>query len=75
MAYAYGVWNRRRWVIPLAAAYAAYVILNLLLFVRNPPPGEELGMGFMLAYAAVAIGVSSGGAIFLFRNRDALGGA
>jgi hypothetical protein len=70
LAYAYGVWNRRRWVVPLAVAYAAYVIVNLVLF--KPPPGEEAGLGFMIAYAAVAIGVSSGGAIYLLRHRDAL---
>ncbi len=73
IAYAYGVWYRRRWVVPLAAAYAGYVILNLVLFMHNPPPGDDLSIAFMLAYAAVAIGVSSGGAVYLFRNREALG--
>ena len=72
LAYAYGVWNRRRWVVPLAVAYAVYVVLNLILFVRSPPPGPEQSVGFMFAYAVVAIGVSSGGALYLMRNRDAL---
>jgi hypothetical protein len=72
LAYAYGVWTRKRWVVPLAVAYAAYVIVNLVLFTGNVPPGEELGVGFALAYSAVAIGVSAGGALYLYRNRREL---
>lgn len=71
-AYAYGAWTMKRWVVPLAAAYAVYVVLNLALFTANPPPGAQPSLLFMLAYAAVAIGVSSGGALYLHRNRDRL---
>jgi hypothetical protein len=31
-AYAYGLWTRRRWVLPLSVVYAFYVPLNLVLF-------------------------------------------
>jgi hypothetical protein len=68
-AYAYGVWTMKRWVVPLAGAYAVYVILNLALFMAT---GDRPSLLFMLAYAAVAIGVSSGGALYLHRNRDRL---
>src|SRR3954454_20407583 len=35
-AYAIGIWRMRRWVLPIAYTYAAYVILNLLLYtIRN----------------------------------------
>jgi hypothetical protein len=71
-AYVYGVWRMKRWVVPLAGAYAVYVILNLVLFTANPPPGAQPMLVFMLAYAAVAIGVSSGGAFYLHRSRDRL---
>jgi hypothetical protein len=71
-AYAYGVWTMKRWVVPLAIAYAVYVILNLVLFVASPPPGDRTSILFMLGYAVVAIGVSSGGALYLYRNRDRL---
>jgi len=67
-AYAYGVWTMKRWVMPLAVAYAVYVVLNLALFVANPPPGDPNSLLFMVAYAAVAIGVSSGGALHLRRS-------
>jgi hypothetical protein len=30
--YAIGIWRMRRWVLLIAYAYAAYVILNLLLY-------------------------------------------
>jgi hypothetical protein len=72
-AYAYGVWTMRRWVVPIACIYAAYVIANLVLFMLNAPQAEQpppmLGM---LVYAAVAIGVSSGGAYYLVQHRDRL---
>jgi len=71
-AYSYGAWTMRRWVAPLAAAYAAYVIVNLVCFAADPPAGDRTpGLG-LLAYALVAIGVSSGGAIYLHRRREAL---
>jgi hypothetical protein len=70
-AYSYGVWTLRRWVVPLAEAYAAYVIVNLILFTLHAPVGETPPL-FMLAYAAVAIGVSSGGAWYLIRQRQRL---
>jgi hypothetical protein len=71
-AYAYGVWTMRRWVAPLAAAYAVYVIVNLISFVLHPPAGSETPAVGLLAYALVAIGVSSGGAVHLHRRREAL---
>lgn len=72
-AYAYGVWTMRRWVAPIAVGYAVYVVVNLVLFMANPPPGDAPPLLGMLAYAAVAIGVSGGGAIYLLRNRERLG--
>jgi hypothetical protein len=70
-AYAYGVWRMRRWVVPIACGYAAYVIVNLALFMARDPQAPSPLM--MLPYAVVAIGVSSGGAGYLLRNRERLG--
>jgi hypothetical protein len=69
--YAYGVWTRKRWAIPLAFAYACYVIANLVLFSMQATP-EELSLGFGLVYSTVAIGVSGGGALYLYSRRAAL---
>ena len=71
-AYAYGTWNRKRWVGALAAAYAADVVANLILFVTTAPPAQNQSLAFMVAYTAVAIGVSAGGAWYLYRNRHRL---
>lgn len=70
-AYAYGVWMMRRWVVPIALAYAAYVPVNLVLFAADPPPGSG-GAVFGVIYATVAIGVSGGGAWYLYTHRDQL---
>lgn len=70
-AYAYGVWTMRRWVMPIALAYAAYVPVNLVLFAADPPPGSG-GAVFGAMYAIVAIGVSGGGAWYLYTRRHQL---
>jgi hypothetical protein len=70
--YAYGVWTMRSWAVPLSVAYASYVLVNLLLFALNPPAGSDVALIGFIGYAAVAIGVSSGGAYYLYRNRNRL---
>ena len=70
-AYAYGVWTMRQWVVPIACVYAAYVLVNLALFMLTDPQAPSPLL--MLPYAVVAIGVSSGGAYHLLRNRQRLG--
>lgn len=72
-AYAIGIWRMRRWVLPIASAYAVYVILNLLLYtIRNAGSGTKPSPVFMLGYMAVAIGVSAGSAVLLYRRRQEL---
>ena len=71
-SYAYGVWTMRSWVVPLAGAYALYVATNLVLFSLSPPPGSDTPLMGLVLYAVVAIGVSSGGAYHLYRNRGRL---
>jgi hypothetical protein len=70
VVYAIGIWRMRRWVLPIAYAYAAYVILNLLLYtIRNAgSPGQPL-RAFMLGYIVIAIGISASSAIILHRRR------
>ena len=80
-AYAYGVWTKKKWVLPLAVTDAGDVALNLVLFSLTPPPGpftpvpDNLGGDLlgMVVYAAVAVGVSGGGALYLYRHRMELG--
>jgi hypothetical protein len=73
LAYAAGIWGMRRWVLPLAWAYAGYVLINLVLFtVRTPQPPEPGRRLFGLIYAVIAIAVSAGTALLLRRRRGEL---
>jgi hypothetical protein len=73
VAYAVGIWRMRRWALPLAWAYAGYVLVNLVLFtVRTPQPPDPGRRLFGLVYAVIAIGVSAGTALVLRRRRDEL---
>lgn len=73
ITYAVGIWRMRRWVLPIAGAYAAYVILNLLLYsIRNAGLQNQPSRAFMLAYIVIAIGISAGSAILLFRRHAEL---
>jgi hypothetical protein len=71
--YAIGIWRMRRWVLPIAIAYAAYVIVNLSLYsIRNAgSPGMPPPL-FMFGYIVVAVGISAGSALLLYRRRDLL---
>jgi hypothetical protein len=72
LAYAWGAWNLRRWALPMAVAYAAFVALNIPLFiVFNGMPGagyRMLGVLFLL----IGVGVTSGAAYLLWAHRQEL---
>ena len=73
-AYAVGIWRLRRYAVPMAWAYASYVLINLVLFNFYGPKPEGAGLGyalFGLVYALIALGVSFGAAVAL-RQRAAL---
>ena len=73
IGYTIGIWRMRRWVLPIAYAYAAYVILNLVLFsVRNAGSPGQPSPAFMIGYIAVAVGVSGGSAVLLHLRRHDL---
>jgi hypothetical protein len=71
-AYAWGLWTRRRWVRPLAYAYAFWVPLNLVLFWYRQTGPDIPPVGGLLAYLAVALGGSIGTALYVASHRDAL---
>ncbi len=71
LIYALGIWRQKRWAVPIAWAYAAYVPINLVLFtIKTPGRWQSPVSG--LVYAAVALGVSWGSAILLTRRRARL---
>jgi hypothetical protein len=70
-AYAAGIWRMRRYAVPMAWLYAAYVLTNLILFPFRTPPPPNPGVWdrlFGIVYAAIAIGVSAGTAVVLTRR-------
>lgn len=69
-SYAAGIWRMRRWALPLGCVYAAYVILNLVLYSRAS--SEAPPAAFMLLYVLIAVGFSSGAAYALYRRRAEL---
>jgi hypothetical protein len=73
LAYAYGAWTSKRWVVGLAVAYAIYVVVNLILFTTMfATDAEKSKLVFNVVYLIVAVGVSGGAAIYLLRNRERL---
>ncbi len=70
--YAYGIWTKRRFAVGMGAAYAIYVVINLVLWQFRMPEGAEASLAFSLVYSVVAIGVSSGSAFLLMQSREEL---
>ncbi len=71
-AYAYGIFRMRRFALPMAWAYAAYVLANLIAWnVRQENP-FEIGLALGIMYFVVAVGVSAGAALALRQRAPAL---
>jgi hypothetical protein len=73
LIYAYGIWQKKCFAIPMSHAYALYVVLNLVLFMANStrPPGVRYVI-FGVVYSAIALGVSVGAAYFLTSRKAEL---
>lgn len=67
--YAYGIWNMKRFAMPMAHAYATYVVLNLVLWSLRGPHGDDLPVWGAALYAVVAIGVSATAAVLLTQRK------
>ncbi|MGA7872781.1 MAG: hypothetical protein WCA22_17975 [Candidatus Binatus sp.] len=73
--YAYGILAMRRFALPLGIFYAAYVIINMPLFIlryHGTAVMQEHSWAYLVPYPFVAIGVSSGAALLLYRRRSDL---
>lgn len=68
--YAAGIWTEKRWALPLGVAYAAYVVANLVLWGKYHPDQADAPVMFVLPYFVGAIGVPSGSALLLWRQRE-----
>lgn len=72
LVYAIGILRMKKYSLTFAFIYAIYVILNLVLFSVNPPPGNQGSMAFLIAFLIIAIAIPWITAIMLWRRRDAL---
>jgi hypothetical protein len=73
LIFAVAIWLRKRFAMPMAHAYATYVVINVLLFSANNPRPPGIGyLLFGLVYMVVAIGVSVGAAIVLTKRKAEL---
>ncbi len=72
LVYGIGVLRMRAYALPMGVAYAAYVVLNLILFTIRMPEEAFARPIFGLVYIIVAVGVSGGAVYLLSKNRHAL---
>ena len=73
LVYAFRIWRMKRSALVMGYLYAAYVVVNLILFnVRNPVPPGVGYLIFGIVYAAVGIGVSCAAVYLLHQRKDAL---
>ena len=72
VAYAYGLWTLRRWVLPLSMVYAFWVPFNLVLFWYRQTGPDIPPVGSLVGYLAVAFIGSIGTALYLAYHRDRL---
>jgi hypothetical protein len=70
--YVYGILAMRKFALPLGIFYAAYVIVNMPLFIlryHGTAVMQEHSWAYLVPYPFVAIGVSSGAAWMLYRRK------
>jgi hypothetical protein len=73
--YVYGILAMRKFALPIGVIYAAYVIINMILFLakyRGTAVMQEHSWAYLIPYPFVAIGVSSGAAVLLYRRKTDL---
>ena len=73
LVYAIGIFRMKKYALPLAVIYAIYVVLNIVLFSVNPPPGDQGSLAFQIAFVVGALAIPWASAIMLWRRRDTLG--
>jgi len=74
--YVYGIFAMRKFALPIGIFYAAYVIVNMPLFIlkyHGTAVMQEHSWAYLIPYPFVAIGVSSGAAVLLYRRKADLG--
>ena len=69
LVYAYGIWTMRRYALPVAYIYTAWVIVNTVLYSMKNPADPHSSFAFSIAAIAIGIGVPLATAILLSRRQ------
>jgi len=72
LVYAYGIWTMRRYALPVAYIYTAWVIVNGVLFSMKNRSEPHPSVLFSIAATAIGIGVPLATAIILSRRQGDL---
>jgi len=72
LAYAWGIWRMKRWVLPIAIIYAMYVPWNLVLFWFANGGDPNRSLRFIVEYLLVALTGSVGTGLYLTYHRERL---
>jgi len=70
--YAWGLWNLRRFALPMGIGYAGWVPLNMYLFTVRSPEELTTNSLFGVTYMVLAMAISLGAAIALMRSAQHL---
>jgi hypothetical protein len=68
LVYAYGVWTMRRYALPVAYIYTAWVIVNMVLFSMKNRTAQPTPPLFAIVSIVVGVGVPLATAIILSRR-------
>ncbi len=70
LVYAYGIWTMRRYALPVAYIYTAWVIINMVLFsMKNSHVPQRPSLLVAIISTAIGIGVPLATAIVLSRRQ------
>jgi hypothetical protein len=72
LVYAYGIWTMRRYALPVAYIYTAWVIVNTVLFTLKHRDEPHPSIAFVIVTTAIGFGVPLATAILLSRRSDDL---
>jgi len=72
LVYAYGMYDRRQYALPMGIAYAIFVVFNVFLFpiLQGLPPG--FGFGAYVLFGILSIGAAAFAAWLMWVQRDDL---
>jgi hypothetical protein len=72
LVYAYGIWTMRRYALPVAYIFTAWVIINTVLFTIKNHAVEHTSLAVAIVTTAIGIGVPLATAIILSRRQAEL---